>query len=87
MSKERKNELIACLGLLFVTVCWGLGFVFVKSTVEVMPPLYLLGDSEFSSALEIDVQKVFENLLPCGFVMGHFKEDHLVELFGRITFL
>ena len=43
MSKDRKNELIACLGLLFVTVCWGLGFVFVKSTVEVLPPLYLLG--------------------------------------------
>lgn len=43
MSADRKKELWACLGLLFVTLCWGLGFVFVKTSVEVIPPLYLLG--------------------------------------------
>lgn len=43
MSANRKKELMACLGLVFVTICWGLGFVFVKSSVEVMPPMYLLG--------------------------------------------
>ena len=41
----------ACLGLLFVTICWGLGFVFVKSSVETMPPLYLLGLRFFTSAV------------------------------------
>ncbi len=51
MSKDKKNELLACLGLLFVTICWGLGFVFVKSAVEVMPPLYLLGFRFFSGAV------------------------------------
>ena len=43
MNTDRKKELIACFGLLFVTLCWGISFVFVKTTVEVMPPLYLLG--------------------------------------------
>ena len=43
MSKEKKRELLACLGLIFVTICWGMGFVFVKSSVDDMPPLYLLG--------------------------------------------
>ncbi|MCR5687506.1 MAG: EamA family transporter [Lachnospiraceae bacterium] len=43
MSREKKLELLACLGLLFVTVCWGMGFVFVKSSINDMPPLYLLG--------------------------------------------
>ena len=43
MEKSRKNELIACLGLIFVTVNWGLSFVFIKSTLDVMPPLYMLG--------------------------------------------
>ncbi|MBO4903975.1 MAG: EamA family transporter [Lachnospiraceae bacterium] len=43
MSKTKKKELLACLGLIFVTVCWGLGFVFVKTSVDDMPPLYLLG--------------------------------------------
>ena len=43
MSNDKKKELLACCGLIFVTFCWGVGFVFVKSTVEVMPPLYLLG--------------------------------------------
>ncbi len=42
MSVTRKKELLACLGLLFVTLCWGLGFIFVKTSVEVIPPLYLL---------------------------------------------
>ena len=43
MEKSRKNELIACLGLIFVTINWGLSFVFIKSSLEVMPPLYMLG--------------------------------------------
>ncbi len=43
MSKNRKNELIACLGLVFVTVNWGLSFVFIKSSLDVLPPLYMLG--------------------------------------------
>ena len=43
MSKSRKNELIACLGLVFVTINWGLSFVFIKSSLDVMPPLYMLG--------------------------------------------
>lgn len=43
MSKSRKNELLACLGLIFVTVNWGLSFVFIKSSIEVIPPLYMLG--------------------------------------------
>lgn len=43
MSKIRKNELIACLGLIFVTINWGLSFVFIKSSLDVMPPLYMLG--------------------------------------------
>ena len=43
MSADRKKELTACFGLVFVTICWGISFVFVKTTVEVMPPLYLLG--------------------------------------------
>ena len=55
MGKNRKKELIACLGLLFVTICWGLGFVFVKSSVETMPPLYLLGLRFFTSAVILGV--------------------------------
>ncbi len=55
MSKSRKNELLACLGLLFVTICWGLGFVFVKTSVDVMPPLYLLGFRFFTAALILGV--------------------------------
>ncbi len=43
MSKSRKNELIACLGLIFVTINWGLSFVFIKTSIDVMPPLYMLG--------------------------------------------
>ena len=43
MEKSRKNELIACLGLIFVTINWGLSFVFIKSSLEVMPPFYMLG--------------------------------------------
>ncbi|MCR5301326.1 MAG: EamA family transporter [Lachnospiraceae bacterium] len=43
MSESRKKEIWACFGLLFVTICWGVGFVFVKTSVDVMPPLYLLG--------------------------------------------
>ncbi len=43
MSADRKKELLACFGLVFATICWGISFVFVKTTVEVMPPLYLLG--------------------------------------------
>ena len=43
MSESRKKEILACFGLLFVTICWGTGFVFVKTSVEIMPPMYLLG--------------------------------------------
>ena len=43
MSENRKKELISCLGLVFVTINWGLSFVFIKSGLEVMPPLYMLG--------------------------------------------
>ena len=43
MSKSRKNEILACAGLIFVTVNWGLSFVFIKSSLDVMPPLYMLG--------------------------------------------
>jgi len=43
MSKNRKKELLACLGLIFVTINWGLSFVFIKSSVDVIPPLYMLG--------------------------------------------
>ncbi len=51
MGKKKKQELLACAGLLFVTLCWGMGFVFVKSSVEVMPPLYLLGFRFFTSSI------------------------------------
>lgn len=51
MSKTRKNELLACLGLIFVTICWGLGFVFVKTSVDAMPPLYLLGFRFFTGGI------------------------------------
>ena len=43
MGKNKKKELLACLGLLFVTFCWGMGFIFVKTAVELVPPLYLMG--------------------------------------------
>ena len=43
MSESRKKEILACIGLIFVTVNWGLSFVFIKSSVDVMPPLYMLG--------------------------------------------
>ena len=43
MSENRKKELLACLGLIFVTINWGLSFVFIKSSLDVMPPLYMLG--------------------------------------------
>ena len=51
MSKDKKKEFFACLGLLFVTVCWGMGFVFVKSSVDVMPPFYLLGFRFFTGGI------------------------------------
>ena len=51
MSKNKKNEVLACLGLLFVTICWGMGFVFVKSSVDVMPPFYLLGFRFFTGGV------------------------------------
>lgn len=43
MSEGRKKEILSCAGLLFVTVNWGLSFVFIKSSLDVMPPLYMLG--------------------------------------------
>ncbi len=43
MSESRKKEILACIGLIFVTVNWGLSFVFIKSSLDVMPPLYMLG--------------------------------------------
>lgn len=43
MGENRKKELLSCAGLLFVTINWGLSFVFIKSSLEVMPPLYMLG--------------------------------------------
>ena len=55
MSKDRKTELFACLGLLAVTICWGMGFVFVKSSVAVMPPLYLLGFRFLTSGVILGV--------------------------------
>lgn len=67
-----------------------IGNMYLKQYTKPLPiltPLYLLGNSEFCSSLQIDVQKVFENLLPSGLVMGHLEEDHFIELFGRITFL
>ena len=43
MSINKRNEILACLGLLAVTLFWGMGFVFVKTSVDLIPPLYLLG--------------------------------------------
>ena len=42
MTKEKKREIIACLGLLFVTMIWGFAFVVVKSSLDYVPPLYML---------------------------------------------
>lgn len=42
MSKEKKREIIACIGLLFVTMIWGFAFVVVKSSLDYIPPLYML---------------------------------------------
>ncbi|MCR5591644.1 MAG: EamA family transporter [Lachnospiraceae bacterium] len=55
MSREKKRELLACLGLIFVTICWGLGFVFVKSSVDDMPPLYLLGFRFFTAGVILGI--------------------------------
>ncbi len=76
MSKVRKNELLACLGLLFVTICWGLGFVFVKSSVDVITPLYLLGFRFFTAGLILGVifiKRLFKStkkLITHGIIIG-----------------
>ncbi len=78
MSKDRKKELLACAGLMFVTLCWGLGFVFVKSSVEVMPPMYLLGFRFFTGGVilaVIYIRKLVRSgkeLIKHGFIIGVF---------------
>lgn len=42
MNREKKREIIACIGLLFVTMIWGFAFVVVKSSLDYIPPLYMM---------------------------------------------
>lgn len=42
MAKEKKRELIACLGILFVTAIWGFAFVVVKNTFDFVSTGYML---------------------------------------------
>lgn len=42
MCKEKKLELISCFGLLIVTIIWGFAFVVVKSSLDYIPPTYML---------------------------------------------
>ncbi len=65
MSISRKKEILACFGLVFVTICWGLGFVFVKTSVDVIPPLYLLG-FRFSIACVILCMVFWKKLVNSG---------------------
>ena len=42
MCNSRKKEIISCFGLLFVTMIWGFAFVVVKSSLDYIPPMYML---------------------------------------------
>lgn len=42
INTEKKRELWSCLGLLMMAVIWGFAFVVVKSSLDFVPPLYML---------------------------------------------
>lgn len=42
MEKNKKNGYLADLGLLFVALIWGSGFVFMKNTLETVPPMMIM---------------------------------------------
>lgn len=42
MSKNKRNELIACFGILVTAFIWGVAFVVVKNSLDVVPPVYMV---------------------------------------------
>lgn len=42
MSKERRNEIIACFGILVTAFIWGVAFVVVKNSLDFIPPVYMV---------------------------------------------
>ena len=42
MNTTKKRELIACMGLLVITIIWGVAFVVVKNALEYIPVMYML---------------------------------------------
>lgn len=42
VSSEKRRELLACGGLLFMTLIWGFAFVVIKTSLDYVPPLYML---------------------------------------------
>ena len=42
MSKNRRNEIIACFGILVTAFIWGVAFVVVKNSLDYIPPIYMV---------------------------------------------
>ena len=42
VKSQKGKELLACAGLLFMTLIWGFAFVVIKSSLDYVPPMYML---------------------------------------------
>jgi len=42
MGKNRRNEIIACFGILLTAFIWGVAFVVVKNSLDSIPPIYMV---------------------------------------------
>lgn len=42
IKSQKGKELLACAGLLFMTLIWGFAFVVIKTSLDYVPPLYML---------------------------------------------
>ena len=42
MNKNKRNSILGSLSIIFITMCWGVSFVFMKTAMDVLSPLWLL---------------------------------------------
>ena len=78
MSTNKRNELIACFGLVITTIIWGLAFVVVKNSMEYVPVMYLLafrftiGAVVVALAFSTRLKKINKQSIIYGLVVGLF---------------
>lgn len=78
MEQSRVKRLLASLGLLFVTIIWGISFAVVKNSLELVPPIYMMAFrfSIASIALVIilfgKLKKISATTIKKGIVLGLF---------------